>query len=256
MDDRTANVIRKIRALRAKNTGRGATEHEAASAAEMAARLMAQHQIDESDIKAADYDRHLMKIKGINLHLKKSHPMVYAAGGVAHISGCRIYFSNQGIYVVGDEVGREMAHYLFDLTRNTIDAAWKTESTRRFEAAAVSYAKIFGKPLPKRATRETTAVLREFGLSRDRIAQRSFGLGMADRMARRMNEMPPARGVPEDVAKKIMSDKIEKETSAKAKPSGSYDYSAMSAGSTAGQDVAIGLGVGARGVAQRQIERK
>jgi len=32
MDERTANVIRKIRALRAKNTGRGATEHEAASA--------------------------------------------------------------------------------------------------------------------------------------------------------------------------------------------------------------------------------
>lgn len=243
MDDRTRRIIAKIKALQAKRVDAGATEDEAASAAELAAKLMAQYQIDAAAIGAASYDRFLLPIKGIGLHASKSHPCVYVSPGVQHITGCAIFLSKQGLYVVGDDVGRSMAHYLFDMVRNVIDAAWRRERTRRKVECAARWLKATGNKMPERLGSEIQDMLREVGAAFDGVARRSFGMGMASRICDRMQKMPPARGVPQEAVARIMSDKTEKESGSAKTHRGKYDLGAMHAGARAGADVPISMGV-------------
>lgn len=235
-------ILHKIRALRAKRVDAGATEAEATAAAELAAKLMAQYQLDEEAVAAAVYDRDLLPIKGIGLHVNKSHPCAYVSRGVAHLSGCEIYFSTRGLYVIGDDVGRELAHYLFDMVRNVIDAAWHTESDRRRMDCAGYWLKAHGDPMPKAIPLSAHKLLRPYGLAFDRIARRSFGIGLAERVAQRMLDLPPARKIPPEAAARIMADKKVAETS-KRKSKSTFDLLSMRAGATVGDEMPICLGV-------------
>lgn len=254
-DHKAQRLIRKIRALRAKKVEAGATEGEAAAAAELAAKLMAEHRIDEADVAAADYDRSYIAVKGVGLHINKSHPMVYAAPGVSHLTGCEIYTRKGGFYVVGDDVGREMAHYLFDMIRNCIDAAWAIERASRRAVCADYWRRAFYQPMPAKIDSAMSDMFRECGAAFDRVAQRSFGLGMATRISDRMEAMQPARRVPDEVATRIMSDKDAKKPS---KSSARHDSSAIGAGLTAGKSVPISMGVnsGGKSAAPAQIASK
>lgn len=55
--------------------------------------------------------------------------------------------------------------------------------------------------------------------------------------------MQPARRVPESTVKRIMSDKTEKKPTDPAKRRGRVNATALAAGMTAGEHVAIGFGV-------------
>lgn len=254
-DHKAQRLIRKIRALRAKTLAAGATEGEAASAAELAAKLMADHRIDEADVSAAAYDRSYIAVRGVGLHVNKSHPMVYASPGVSHLTGCEIYTRAGGFYVVGDDVGREMAHYLFDMVRNVIDSAWAIERARRREVSACIWQRAFHQPMPTKIDPAVLDMLRQYGAAFDRVAQRSFGLGMATRISDRMEAMQPARRVPDEVATRLMSDKAEKRPT---KSSTRHDSSAIGAGLTAGKSVPISMGVnsGGKSAAPAQIAGK
>lgn len=254
MNPSTRRAINKIRALRAMKVSAGATEAEAANAAAAAARIMAEHQIDEETIAAASYDRDLLPIKGVSLHQGKSHPFVAVCPGVTHISGCRCYLSPKGLYVVGDEVGREIAAYLFDLARNVIDAAWEAEKRSRQAAFRTTWLKVHGSNPPRRMSPEMAREMRPLGFSWDATTRRSFGTGMAMRIAERMEAMPPARPCPEDAADKIMADKREHEPKRKSKTK--YDGRALVAGAEAGASVQISLGVDRAAAPVLAIESK
>ncbi len=248
--DTTRAIVRKIRALRSKRTTSGATEAEAVSAAEAAARLMEQYRIDEADIDAADYDRTLLRVKGVNLNPDRSHPMVYAAPGIAHLTGCDISTNHSGIYVVGDEVGREMAEYLFDLVRNVLDAAWAGERVARRAEADRIWRQAFKVPLPETPDKGIREIFRNSAAAFDGIARRSYMLAMAMRMSERMRAMPPARRVPEAAIERIMADTT---PAAPRKSNRTIDGSAYLAGDAAGATAPIGMGVNGTTNAARQI---
>lgn len=242
MTENTRKLIERIKALQAMRVEAGATEAEAATAASIAARLMAEHAIDAEAMAAASFDKDYLPIKGIGLHPKKSHPCVYAAGGIQHLTGCQVYTSDRGLLAIGDEVGRTMATYLFDMVRNVIDAAWKRERARRLSTLNECW---FGLNLTDLArTDGLRKAVRGAGLDTGRIAQRSFGLGMASRISDRMLTMPPARPVPAAAAARILSGL---EVKNRAPTKSTYDHSALAAGGSAGDSVPISLGVGARG---------
>ncbi|NOU05312.1 MAG: DUF2786 domain-containing protein [Hyphomicrobiaceae bacterium] len=242
MNEHTRRIIAKIKALQSKRVDAGATEAEAAAAAELAAKLMAQYQIDAAAMGAANYDRFLLPIKGVGLNTHQSHPCIYAGLGVNHITGCGVFTSTLGIYVVGDDVGRTLAHYLFDMVRNVIDASWKRERARRVAAARTIWEKAIGGEMPSRLDKEFQVVLRGGGLAFDRVASRSFGMGMAGRINTRMLTMTPARAAPAEVVQQIMSDKTHK-AETKKKPKLVLDHFAIRAGQVAGNDVAISMAI-------------
>lgn len=134
-------IIAKIKALHAKTVHAGATEAEAVSAAEVAQKLMDEYRIDADSIAAAAYDRNILRLKGVNLNASKSHPFVFVGPGVQHLTGCRIYLSASGMIVVGDDVGRAMAEYLFDMCRNVMDAAWGRERESRYRRAEQAWSR-------------------------------------------------------------------------------------------------------------------
>lgn len=241
--ERRRRLIGKIRALKSKRVEAGATVEEAALAAEAAARLMAEHDVSSDDLDAADYDRNYLPIKGVNLNENQSHPVVYVTTGVMHLSGCMIYLSQKGFLVIGDEVGRTMAEYLFDMTRNVIDSAWISEKQRRIsEAKALINGRLrINAPMEVLESKENQDVLRAYGLAWDKVTRRSFMGGMADRISSRMREMRPARRVPDRVVAELTRDKWRKPETSKSPKD--YDLSAIQAGIKAGDSVAIGMGV-------------
>lgn len=235
----TKNLIRKIKALRAKTTAAGASEAEAASAAEMAQRLMAEHQIDEAGVTLADYEGCIVKLRGVHLDERECHPFVTAMRGVESISGTKCWLSDAGMYIVGDAVGREIAVYLFDLLRVTLDRGWREECERRQARAA----KIAGNHVSSWKRPDVRKALREAGLAWDDRARRDFRTGMAYRMDVRMRVMPPARAVPPAAVERALAGKTVQSSASKQRVS--VDASAIQAGLAAGAAAPISMGVGA-----------
>lgn len=131
---------------------------------------------------------------------------------------------------------------LGEMVRNVIDAGWRSERTRRQGVAREYWSRATGgEEFPDRIGPEFMGLFREFGCAFDRVAQRSYGLGMASRISERMQAMPPARGVPQGVSDKIMADKTIVEP---GKSRAKHDPSAIGSGLAAGRDVPISYGVG------------
>ena len=240
--EKRAKIIARIKALRAMTKSAGASEAEANMAAEQAAKLMAEYQIGQSDIAASEYDKFVLPLKGVKLSARASHPFVMAANGVGHVSGCDAYLSSDGMIVVGDDVGREIAGYLFDLVRNALEASWKIERRIR-ELKQNALIQKVGIQVSDwlRKSKRMQSEFRGAGCATDNIAKRSYQIGMALRMAARMLDMAPARKIPEDVSKRLVGGTIVEKRKSKKPLFG--DASAFRTGIAAGDGVGIGLGV-------------
>lgn len=255
--EKRAKLIERIKAMRAMTPEKGASEAEADNAARIAAELMARYQIDESLIADSEFSRYLLPIRGVRLSYNQTHPFVAVVGGVSHITGTKSFLSERGLWVVGDEVGRELASYLYELTHDALNRAWKAERLARIERGNKlwrdSVAKHddpvlrerLGDTLPASAwdDEESAQVLRDAGCAVDHKARRSFMAGMAFRMGKRMEAMAPARRVPEETVKRLMSD-LNDTTGKERPPSGDFDVSAMRSGFKTGESVPINMGIG------------
>lgn len=244
-------MIERIKAMKSRTTAAGATEAEADTAAKMAESLMAEYRIDQTDIEAIQYDRVLLKIRGVKLDVRKSHPFVFVVGGVQHLTGVMTYATNSGLYVVGDEVGREIASYLYELTHDGLNREWAKERKRRIAKGDQMWNEAIGGDRPDLATgipkhmrnsKDVKTLLRDCGAAVDAKARRSFMVGMAHRMGERMKAMDPARPVPSDTAERIMSDKPQAESKKRRKPN--YDATAIASGAKAGETAPISWGIG------------
>jgi len=117
----------KIAALRAKTVRAGCTEAEALAAAELAARLMAEHGLSEAEIgisearSTADPERSAWRLT--------------LTGAIAQVTNTAGLFDGRAVLFVGRDPGPEIALYLRDLCFRAVEreVAWfrETEWFRR-----------------------------------------------------------------------------------------------------------------------------
>lgn|SRR5262245_41026866 len=117
------SVIDKVARLLRLAEGEGTNPNEAAVAAATAARLMAEHRLERSDIEGAELDAEPIEIPEAALHImKKRVPWITALGaGVARSQGYRTYLkirvSHLGrqtqLALVGRKSDVEATRYLF-----------------------------------------------------------------------------------------------------------------------------------------------
>src|SRR5262245_29572039 len=87
------SVIDKVARLLRLAEGEGTNPNEAAVAAATAARLMAEHRLERSDVDGAELDEEPIEVPEAALHIMKRRvPWITALGaGVARSQGCRTY---------------------------------------------------------------------------------------------------------------------------------------------------------------------
>ncbi|SMF86205.1 Protein of unknown function [Tistlia consotensis] len=118
MSERLDAVKTKIRALRARTVARGCTEAEAATAMEMAARLMRDHGLDEADLEMA-------QVECQRPATAKAHARDRLAAVVAYCTNCAglktIRWGGARCFFVGPAPLAEIAAYTRDLCEAAID---------------------------------------------------------------------------------------------------------------------------------------
>jgi hypothetical protein len=118
---RRAAIAAKIRALQAKTTAAGCTEQEALAAAGLAAKLMADYDIDLTEAEA--------KAEGAGATAKGAktqdgsawHPVCEVAVAIANFADCQCFRSNGTVKYVGLKHDQEMASWLHGMLQVTID---------------------------------------------------------------------------------------------------------------------------------------
>lgn len=113
-------AIARIKALRAKTTANGCTEAEAMAAAAKAGELMDRYSLSMSDLDIREEKcRH-------GQATEKQHDVQMCAGSIARFCGCKVWRNkNNGINFFGLPHDVEIALYLIDLIKNTMDAEFK-----------------------------------------------------------------------------------------------------------------------------------
>lgn len=119
MNGSRANLRAKIAALRAKTTAAGCSEAEALAAAEMAAKLMSEYGMDESDLDIAEASVETRERRG-TWRADLSAVVAYCCNS----SGILIKGRDGSIMLfVGRDPGPEIAAYLWDVCRRAVEAA-------------------------------------------------------------------------------------------------------------------------------------
>jgi hypothetical protein len=129
------DLINKIRNLREKAANEASTEAEAIQAAEMAARLMAKHEVSETELAEAARDG-LVTAEAYEDGRKSICPAVEAAlDGISAFTQTGVYISStkrkrervwtRSAMIVGLPADREMAIYLMLLIEGAAGRAWK-----------------------------------------------------------------------------------------------------------------------------------
>jgi hypothetical protein len=113
MSNREA-ILRKLAALRAKTTRSGCTEAEAVSAAEAAARIMDEHGISESEIGIVEARARANSRARWVLTLSAAVKKATNTGAIFVADHAEIAF-------VGLDPAPEIAAYLFDVTRRSVE---------------------------------------------------------------------------------------------------------------------------------------
>lgn len=269
-DDREAfreKVIDKIRKLRAKGSNRGVTEEEANAFLDAAARLMKEHSVDDGDISRAGIAVEPIRKRGVHTSLQKMHPACTALSAIGLLTGTYIGIRVASSRWVGnkrlaEEVGfltisgrppdREVASYMFDQIRNLIDGAWRIERERRLEflRIAIGQRNASGRFLQAvygRVRKEMEESGRGIGAKQ----RRSFGFGMAARLADRIEKMA-VRGA--DKANALVVWQAARAPEGKPQKKLDLDVLAYTKGDAAGKQASLGQGVAAGQAAVLMIE--
>lgn len=132
MTDLTA-IIRKIKALRARAADAASSENEAAKAAEVADRLLREHNINlsELDVRAEGVQK---SVWGAGRRTRG--PETFAAQKIGDATNCGVWVANGGeIVYLGNPADVEVALYFTDLISNAAEACLrayrKTENYAR-----------------------------------------------------------------------------------------------------------------------------
>ncbi|ADJ24806.1 hypothetical protein Hden_3011 [Hyphomicrobium denitrificans ATCC 51888] len=182
-------IIDKIRALRRMTVDKGATEAEAETALRMISKLMAKHQISETEAatpEAGAFERKDKPMRGVAPTLSRTHPTRFAACGIAAYTDTEIAFGWQRLIVVGAAHNIEIAEYLWEMLVSLIDTAWKARRAAmraRYETLASE----------AREGRRATIVARSVYEKRISKSAKSFKIGMAIRLGERLADMASAR---------------------------------------------------------------
>lgn len=110
-------IARRIRALLQKTVENGCTEDEAVAAAELAAKLLAAHNmtVDEAQMRETPFTRHKQTFDDV-----VGERLWKPADGIAFLTGCRYWSSAAGVYpkeisFFGFDHEVEIARYLLDI---------------------------------------------------------------------------------------------------------------------------------------------
>lgn len=269
-DDREAfreKVIDKIRKLRAKGSNGAVTEEEANAFLDAAARLMAEHSVGDDDIARAGIAVQPIRKRGVHTSLQKMHPACTALSAIGLLTGTYIGLRVESSRRVDngrltEEVGflsisgrpsdREVASYMFDQVRNLIDGAWRTERERRLEFLRIATGQrnvssrfllvVYGKVRKE---------MEEDGRGIGAKQRRSFGFGMARRLADRIEKMAVRGG---DKANAMVVWQGVARPEGKPQKKLDLDLRAYSQGDAAGKQASLGQGVAAGQAAVLMIE--
>lgn len=162
-----SKIIDKIRALLAKTTGAGCTEAEAMAAAEVARRLMLEHDLADADVA----EREAFVTRGVKAPVARGIED-WLSGPVASFFDCKAVKSSTYDHARGRR-GAQVR--FFGREADTIMAEW-----------------LFG-TLVRTAKRDYKAWLAEARLAPARSQTNGFYLGFAHRVSERLNTMRAAQ---------------------------------------------------------------
>lgn len=167
--EKSEGILRKIRKLMALTTDAGCTEEEAKAAAEAVDRLMAEYDlnVDDLTVRSTKCDRRAIESK------ERSHPARFIIHAITKFTDTKAWVNkdSQGCEVFtffGLEPDLDVAEYLFWLFKRSID--------REVGMLGVMDPE-WGEKTP----------------AEDREARHSFGIGMANRLSERLNELKSRR---------------------------------------------------------------
>jgi hypothetical protein len=258
-------LIDKIRKLRAKGSDSGVTEDEANAFLDAAARLMAENNVGADDLAKAGIGVEPVEKVGAHTSIHKMHPACTVLDAIGKLTGTSIGVRVETIpkphggwreigalTISGRQQDREVADYMFDQVRNLIDAAWRTERERRLEPMR----KALGPAEQHFATHpDIQKFAREKGYGIGHKERRSFGFGMARRLAQRIEQMA-TRHADSSNALAVWHDTHEVTPDKKPPKPLDIDHRAFSKGSSAGSDVALGDGLASGQRHVHQIEKR
>ena len=118
------DIIRKIKALRARAADAASSENEAAKAAAVADKLLREHNIDlsELDVRAEGVEKNVW---GVGKRTRG--PESFAAVKIGKATGCKVWTQNGGeIVFLGNPADVEVALYFMDLISNAAEACVRT----------------------------------------------------------------------------------------------------------------------------------
>lgn len=247
-------VIDKIRKLRAKGENAAVSEEEANAFLDAAAKLMRKHRVDDGDLARAGIDVDRVYARGVHVSTHKMHPACATIDAIGKLTGTHIgvgttttrrgrrWSEENFLSISGRPQDREVAAYMFDQVRNLIDGAWRAERDRRLPPLrrAASQAGVTVAFILRDGT--TKKMLREYGYAVDARARRSFGFGMAHRVAKRIEAMAVRHG---DAANALVVWREKITPNAREQKRPDYDISSYWSGDNAGKSASLGQGVAA-----------
>jgi Protein of unknown function (DUF2786) len=254
-DDVTNKLLEKIKKLRAKGADQAVGEDEAASFLDAAARLMADHGLSEKDVERAGIVSEFFEKKGVHWSTAKSHPAVFALASIGRLTGCAIGLRAAkqrrngktvtvcGLTIVGRKADCEVASYMFEQMRNLMDAAWAQERKRRRDKAVSVLGQLDGFHIGLLDTDVMQKALEGSGLATGTQQRRSFRIGMACRLAERIEAMATRNGDFE-TAKAAWLER-NPDVKGPAKPGFKIDPNDFAHGARAGADASLGQGMAA-----------
>lgn len=128
--DKRAELIAKIKALKAKTIENGCTMAEAMAASEAAARLMRKHQLEEDDLEGISSERYGAIRRPVGTFTKaghvRKHETAFLLARIARAYGVLEYGQGAEQVYFGEETAVRAAWYMVDLFREASEAALKT----------------------------------------------------------------------------------------------------------------------------------
>jgi len=135
-EDRRQSIISKVRALMAKTTDQGCTEAEAASAAELASKLMVEYDLDiksVSEVKEETYGARKRPFATGNGRRRSYHEVQNCLAQIARYFDCDVWMGKELVFF-GTSTDTEMAHAMTDMMKAAMESEWRrAQNVVKFE---------------------------------------------------------------------------------------------------------------------------
>lgn len=126
------SIVNRIKALRAKVNNAASTEAEVEAAARMVAKLMTQHDIDESQLKESDFSEALHAKTDV-MKNDINEVVRYCWSGIEALTETKSWRGEERIHYVGLDHDVEMALYLYELITMSAKRGWLRYSAKLFD---------------------------------------------------------------------------------------------------------------------------